>query len=104
MFDRDGATGVLLNAVEEKALDAPLMEDDLLEAADIGYRVGDSIAALDAAIWVGVPKADFEHVVGFDPGPVSKFERVENLKRAALESVCLAIKDLSFSMSICYRC
>jgi hypothetical protein len=104
VFDRDGPTGVLFDAVEEKALYAPLMEDDLLEAADIGYRVGDSIAALDVAGGVWVPKADFEHVVGFDPGPVSKFERVEDLKRAALETVCLTIEDLRLSVSTYYGC
>ena len=51
----------------EEALDAALVEDCLLESRDVGDGVRDAVRALDAAVAVGVPETDFEHVVGFYP-------------------------------------
>ena len=95
MLDGDFAARVFADRVEEEALDAALVQDNLLEAGDVGDRVGDTVAALDDAVRVRVPQADFQHVVRFEPGAVAKVERVEDLERAALQAVGLAVEDLA---------
>ena len=100
MLDCDLAVAVLADRVEEEALDAALVQHDLLEARDVGDRVGDAVAALDDAVAVRVPQADLQHVVRFDPGAVAEVERVEDLERAALQAVGLAVEDL-WSALVC---
>ena len=94
VLDGDLAAAVLADRVEEEALDAALVQHDLLEARDVGDRVGDAVATLDRARRVRVPQADLEHVVRLEPGAVAEIERVEDLERAALEAIGLAIEDL----------
>jgi hypothetical protein len=94
MFHFNRAMGVLFDAVKEEALNATLVQDDLLKARDVRNGVGDAVGALDYPRGVGVPETDLQHVIGFDPGAVAEFERVEDLQSAALEAVGLAIENL----------
>ena len=63
VLDGDLAVGVFADGVEEEALDAALVKDDLLEAGDVGDCIWDAVAALDDAVFIRVPETDLEHVV-----------------------------------------
>lgn len=53
-LDADGVLGVLLNVVEEPALDAALVHDDLLIAGEADDGVGDTVRPADGAVRAGV--------------------------------------------------
>jgi hypothetical protein len=53
-FDVERVLGVLLDIVEEEALDTPLMQNDLLEARESNGNIGDAIRASNNAVFARV--------------------------------------------------
>jgi hypothetical protein len=93
-LDPDRVTGVLLDVVEEEALDAALVQHNLLEARQPDDGVGNAVGPADDAVGAGVPHADLDHVVGLLPRAVAEAEGVKDLEAPALEPVGLAAEDL----------
>ncbi|TKW49647.1 hypothetical protein CTA1_11398 [Colletotrichum tanaceti] len=99
-LDPDLALGVLLDVLEEEALDPALVQDDLLEAGEAHNGVWDPVTAADDAVVAGsdVGESYLNHVVGLLPRPVREAERVKDLQTAALETIGLAAEDLGVSL------
>lgn len=97
-LDFDGVLGVLLDVVQEEALNTALVQDDLLEPGQANDSVGDAIRTMDDTVRVGIPHADLNHVVCLLPRPIGKPKTVEDLKTAALQAVCLTAEDLGVSL------
>src|ERR1700754_4297052 len=83
------------HGIKKESLDASLVQHDLLVAADVRDCVRNSVTSPEDSFFVRIPETDLKHVVGFDPRPVAKIERVKNFKCPTLQPICLAVEDLA---------
>ena len=92
------AAVVLPDGVQEKAFNAALVQNNLLEPTDADDCIGNTIGATDPTGLVGIPETDFDHVVGLAPGSVANVEGVQDFEGSALQAVGLAVEDLCSSL------